>query len=203
MDEIETINYRGYEIKVYPDTDPCDSPRDWDNLGTMVLWHRRYQVGDEHSFNDPDEFQEFLKENPAIVLPVYGYDHGGLTISTTVERGWHHYSWDGGQLGYIYVTLEKVRKEYNKKHVSKQLRERIMGYLEQEVVTYNDYLTGNIYGYKIINPDGEELDSLWGFYGYNHKESGLLEQAQSYIDNDIEEVQAHNEMLQMRFDLCF
>lgn len=41
-----TEEYRGATIKLYQDLDPT-SPRECDNLGTMVCWHRRYILGDE------------------------------------------------------------------------------------------------------------------------------------------------------------
>jgi hypothetical protein len=34
-----------------------------------------------------------------------------------------------------------------------------------EVKTYDDYLTGNVYGYKVIDEQGNEEDSCWGYYG--------------------------------------
>jgi len=42
---IET--YRDHTIKIIHDPDP-ESPRDYDNLGTMICWHRRYNFGDKH-----------------------------------------------------------------------------------------------------------------------------------------------------------
>jgi hypothetical protein len=57
--------------------------------------------------------------------------------------------------------------------------------LRSEIKTYDDYLTGNVYGYKIKAPDGEELDdACWGFFG-DPKESGLLEAAQNVVDYTI------------------
>ena len=43
---IETIACaNGNTIKVFVDEDP-QSPREWDNAGTMVCFHRRYNLGD-------------------------------------------------------------------------------------------------------------------------------------------------------------
>jgi hypothetical protein len=44
-DVVEEMEYKGYKIKIVFDEDIW-SPRDWDNLGTMVCWHRRYKLGD-------------------------------------------------------------------------------------------------------------------------------------------------------------
>jgi len=44
-----------YKIEIEPDLDPMD-PREWDNLATMVCWHRRYNLGDEQPEEDPEEY---------------------------------------------------------------------------------------------------------------------------------------------------
>jgi hypothetical protein len=59
MEEVEVIEYKGKEIKVYYDEDSQD-PRDWDNLGTMCCWHRHYSLGDEQPNQDHEEFLEEL-----------------------------------------------------------------------------------------------------------------------------------------------
>ena len=147
-------------VRICPDESP-ESPREWSNLGTMLCWHRRYNLGDKHAFADPRTFQHWLKNNPAIVLPLYLYDHGGITMNTTG----FHCPWDSGQVGYIYVTLADVRKEYAKRCVSQNLRRQVEEYLRQEVATYDEFLTGNVYGFIIEDEGGKTLDSCWGFIG--------------------------------------
>lgn len=49
---------------------------------------------------------------------------------------------------------------------------------EYAIKLYGYWAWGDVYGY-IIDGDG---DSCWGFYGDDHEESGLLEQAQNAID---------------------
>lgn len=117
-----------------------------------------------------------------IMLPLYLYDHSGITIST----GPFSCPWDSGQIGYIYVAIKDVLKEFNRKIMSKKLRQKVIDILESEVKVYDQYLTGEIYGYTIEPTDkNKEIncdDSCWGFFGYDHKESGLLEMAKNAID---------------------
>jgi hypothetical protein len=96
----------GHTIKIYPDTDP-ENPRDWDNLGTMICGHSRYQLGDKHNFDGGRAFLLDLlnmsedvplgvddllprAERKAVILPVYLYDHSGLAMNTTG----FHCPWD-------------------------------------------------------------------------------------------------------------
>lgn len=182
----ETTTFGNYTIQVMADHDP-ESPREWDNLGTMVCWHNRYNLGDvdgakEYS-NDPDMFWYdlagiedtdsdldraiALAEKKNIILPLYLYDHSGITMNTSGFSC----QWDSGQVGWIYVSLERVRKEYDWKRVTKKRRAQIEKYLTGEVKTYDMYLRGDVYGFNIEreDEDGEEVhvDSCWGFYGYD------------------------------------
>ncbi len=191
-----------YVITVAPD-EMAESPRDWDNLGTMVCWHRNYTLGDvqgSNEYSDPDMFWYDLagieetdsnldkaielanKKN--IILPLYLYDHSGITMSTSSFSC----QWDSGQVGWIYISLEKVRKEYSAKRVSKKLRARVEKYLTGEVETYDSYLTGNVLGFSIVrnDDDGDEVDvdSCWGYFGDDF--GYMTDEIKSNIKADIE-----------------
>ena len=43
---VETFEVNGKTVKLFHDDDP-NSPREWDNLGHMICWHRRMNLGDE------------------------------------------------------------------------------------------------------------------------------------------------------------
>jgi hypothetical protein len=97
----------------------------------------------------------------AVVLPLYLYDHSGITMRTSPFSC----PWDSGQVGWIYVPLTKVREEYGVKRVTKRVRDLVTKVLVQEVETYDQMLTGQVYGVIIEDEDGDQLDSLWGMYG--------------------------------------
>jgi len=56
-----------------------------------------------------------------IILPLYLYDHSGITMNTTGFSC----GWDSGQVGYIVMSYEKIRKEYNWKNITKKRRTQI------------------------------------------------------------------------------
>ena len=115
----ETVN--GLTLRVIPD-EYADSPREWDNLGTMICFHGRYDLGDKHSYRNQDAFFEDLmgdayervlrpfehidtwnmsddacrehvyNQDVAVqcwvdahmfILPLYLYDHSGITMNTS------------------------------------------------------------------------------------------------------------------------
>jgi len=51
-----------YTLKIVHDED-AQSPREWDNLGKMVCWHRNYNFGDNHNFSEPIDFIRDLADS--------------------------------------------------------------------------------------------------------------------------------------------
>ena len=170
-------------LKLVPYSSP-KSPRDWDNLGTMICFHRRYDLGDKHNYSSDDynsweEMKQAIikEENPAVILPLYMYDHSGISISTTPFSC----RWDSGQIGFILVSKKKVLEEFGGKIVTAKLKERIEKILEGEVETYSQYVEGDVYGFQIVDEDDNIVDSCYGFYGSDHKENGMLD----HIDHEL------------------
>ena len=174
---IETIESGDRIVKIYCD-DSSESPREWDNLGTMALYHGRYCVAQESEFGEPRELVEEMQKNGKkyIALPVFMYDHSGVALSTGRQYPFNC-PWDSGQLGWIFVTREQVRKEWKVQRISPKLRAQVENILRGEVETYGAYLNGNVYGYVAEDQDGEHLDSCWGFYGFDFEENGLYAEA--------------------------
>lgn len=205
-------------IKIERD-DHYESPREWDNVGTMVCWHRNYNLGDEQPSITPQEYQigmieevepgfeEILErfenqwpktrcnaegladfnqqvqakiesrlEKYFLMLPLYLYDHSGITMNT----GGFSCAWDSSHVGFIYVSKEKARKEYGFKRLTEKRIQQCYKYLEGEVKTYASALEGNVYGYVIESATGDIDYSCWGFYG-PEGEGRALEQALSEV----------------------
>ena len=53
---------------------------------------------------------------------------------------------------------------------------RLTRYLQEEVKQYDQFLQGDVYGFELIGPDGEKIDSCWGFYGSDWKTNGMINQ---------------------------
>lgn len=156
----------------------ADSPRTWCNLGTMICFHKRYDLGDSHSYSSDDysswgEMEKDLikKENPAVILPLYLYDHSVVTISTAPFSN----RWDSGQVGFILVSKETALADFGGKIVTAKLKQKIEKQLEGEVETYAQFLEGDVYGFCIEDEDGNHIDSCYGFYGSDFATNGMLD----------------------------
>lgn len=193
----------GTVLKIFYD-DEVESPRtSCDNLGTMVCWHNRYSLGDEHSYSDSRDFfeslvyqftdleeekveememdllMEIVKEN-AVILPLYLFDHSVIRMRTSdfCDR------WDSGQVGWVYVTHEDVINEYG--FLNLETAEKV---LKSEVQNYDMFLSGDVYGFILEDAVGNVIDSCWGFYGLEYLEVELksnLTKEYVYLIDDLD-----------------
>lgn len=236
-----------YTLFVVDDDMPLNPRTDYDNLGKMVCWHSRYNLGDEHDYDEPRDFlqkklfemyssypssqygkpiYDFIKSGKAetakleydrsahewvlyekwfggnewsksssypaslkgkevpdwflddclsalehkellqlleqsgkfVILPLYLYDHSGITMNTTGFSC----PWDSGQVGWIYADADCIKKEYGK--VTPETINKARTVMNGEVETYDYYLTGQCYGFQLFEGD-VETDSCWGFLG--------------------------------------
>jgi hypothetical protein len=210
----------GFTIKIIQDDDNFSDPvKNWDLVGRQVYWHRRYSLGHEQPKCSLEEWlenkvgelyedwkkkkshnQTYLSylwakfEEKNLVLPVYAYEHGGITIKAKSKRiGWD--SFDSFQLGFIYASHEKILQEFGNKKLTKNVLEKAEKCLIGEVEAYDDYITGNVWGYKIEDENGDELDSCWGFVGdYKY----ALEEAKSIIPHLVKKRDAETKLLDKR-----
>ena len=194
---MDFTKYKGCTIGITYDDNGAFDPREETNLGTMVCYHKRYRLGDENSvpfeaFNSWEEVEDYLRKsfNPAVILPLYVYDHSCLTMHTVLhgQYAW----WDGGQVGYIYVTKETLRDWYGVKQVRQTLIDRATKVLLNEVEEYSCYLNGEAYQYYIwapwveVDEDDPDLDSALDYQTGILGEKNALDYAKEFILGDIQ-----------------
>jgi len=175
MDALKVEYYRGHRIEIHSDLFPMN-PREWDNFGTMVCFHKRYDLGDkDNGFGSPEDLFIHLKKQKSFYLNLYLYDHSGITIKTSPFSC----PWDSGQVGIIFIDPEKARKEFRIKRINKKIKAKVFSLMEAEVKEYDSYLSGQYYGYIILDKNGENINSCW-----NHDEIDFaLSEAKSQIDS--------------------
>lgn len=192
------------KLRIEQDFDPQNPRKDYDHLAKMVCWHRRYALGDEQPKYPAGEFfwRLMAEDHPDIPDDIdlkhierfvdkhyvcrnlYLYDHGDITISTSPFSC----PWDSGQVGYIIAKKSDLIK-------AGVPEDKWYKMLDDEVEEYDQYLTGDVYGYIIEDDDGEEIESCWGFFGeqycrdageeqlrYHERKAAELEPYQLYVD---------------------
>jgi len=162
------IKRKGITLTVDVDEFYFPNPREeGEHLGTMICFHRRYALGDEHEFHNPSEFNEWCKKHDKEIyckLPLYLLDHSGLAMSVFDYND----PWDSGQVGYIYCTHDDIKRI----GLDEKKRQTITQSLIDEVKEYSEYLSGYppYYYFAISNEDDEMVDSCTGFRGENIKD---------------------------------
>jgi hypothetical protein len=140
------------------------------------------------------EIKPVLRE--VVMLPLFLYDHSGLSISTTPFSC----AWDSGMVGVAYMTLDMIKENWAlngpmSDEDIKSYMERAESLICAETNTYNQYLQGDIYGHIVEDSEGNILDSCWGFYDVADAVSDMNVVAEWHcnkISLEIEEAKKHH-----------
>lgn len=182
MHDCETFTHAGLKCRIVYDED-ASSPRENDNLATMVCWHDRANLGDVQRNRHSEDcsakaiIREVRQRGDRVLamLPLYLYQHSGMTIRCTPFGD----RWDSGQVGWAYVTKSSavamgcVGVRHDQVEPGKMVevgtwdKAALEDAIRAEVSNYDDYLTGACYGYVVEDEDGDEVPdgSCWGFVG--------------------------------------
>lgn len=136
-----------------------------------------------------------------IILPLYLYDHSGITISCSGFSC----PWDSGQVGCAVLTKAEIDHEWNGD------REKAEAYLRATVEEYARYLEGNVYYVRVseivIDEDGDEElveiedSGCGGFIGYPDDER-IIDEAKSLIDYELRHVAPDGNQHDSELDLA-
>ena len=175
MDAVETIQYKNRDIEIHYD-DNAESPREWDNITEFHCSHSRYNLGDR-GFNyrtgqECIDVANEAKKKGDVVLPLYLYDHSGITISLSPFSC----PWDSGQVGFVIVRKQTMLENFGGKIFTQKMKEKALKLAQGEVKDYDQYLRGEIYGYII----DDHKDSCWGYFSIED----AIEEAKICIDWD-------------------
>ena len=177
-------------LRIYPDMDP-ESPREWDNVGTIFMTGM-----EKYSFNETSGGGDWLGFIEHEVTGVCAYTNIEDKMCALFDRDegeywqvierlfdeffvWLPLYYNGHKLclrdeeeGMIFVSRADLEKEG-------LTEERALEVLKGEIETLNQYLSGEVYGFRLMaNEDDDELDdidSCWGFYGEDIYTNGITD----------------------------
>lgn len=178
-------------IKIVHDQD-CQNPLEDDELVSMALFHQRYNLPNTHDvsaehFSSWDAIESHIVEvlHAPVILPVYMLDHSGLAFSTTP----FNYPWDSGQVGFIYATRDSIKKCFGVKRISQDLKATVAKQLKAVLEEYNQWQSGDCYGYQIEDEDGEIVDSCYGYIGRDVVNQAATEAVSAYVGAHINNIE--------------
>ena len=173
----------------------------------MVCWHPDYILGDyqftngngrgavKTRFPERDDFTSLqalgrylsLALCSPLVLPLSIYDHSGVTMYVGHQDAmFDPGGWDTSYVGFIYADIASIieccgtdRQFFETEFLDKALR--------SEVEEYASWLRGEVYGYSVEDPDGNELDSCWGFIGFECVKEEAEMAGKAYSAEDVQD----------------
>ena len=136
---------------------------------------QRYNIRDNCS--NQRLMNAIVNHTNVVILPLYLMDHSGLSMSTsaTTFNIFDSGGWDHGQVGFIYATTKEILSWYDTKEITEEIKKSVRNSLKSEIHTYDLYLRGEVYYFRLYNKDtDEDIDACGGFYSDDIK--GLKEQ---------------------------
>ncbi len=182
-----------------------ESPEDAENRSRMleqvreIIRQQTEEYAESYREEDPefgprltdDEREKMAEHRAHHFYPVYGYDHGQLTIS----MGPYSCPWDSGQLGYAEVSRDMIVAWGFKPEDWSETRAREIA--QACVDEYDQYLTGDVYGIVATCEDPEIPrsvrnrleESCWGFFGLDY----TREEARRMAEYGVRQVKKYKE----------
>lgn len=160
-----------YDVSLNPGSDEYD-------FGGVAKDSIVYSVLDELRIED---CQALLRPY-AEWLPIWGYDHGGLSISCGPRVYPFNDRWDSCFLGFIIALKDRVVTEFRLDPNNDSVwREKAAEIMKDDVEMSNQYFAGEVYWYELHefvddgSEDGcwDEIDNCGGFYGDDPLKNGM------------------------------
>ena len=167
---METETYKGLRIEYVRDEDP-QSPNDWgDDNVFLVADHRDFYVLPPNTkrgsgWDLESVYNEYNKTHH--VFSLEAYIHSGVVLALANEGNFPDMEWDVSRLGLVFVAKSEKR-------LRSSARKLAIGLIGE----WNIYLSGEVYGYRILDKDGNDVASCYGFYG----EDAVREEAKAEAD---------------------
>jgi len=181
MEAVETFDVDNLSVEIHYDDSCQDFEEEFDNdedsSVIICTWERSSTVSKHNPFVEPEDAAAFAKKHKRVLYDLWKYEHGNVAYRAgeTGDRPGYPFTcqFDSGQVGYVLV------KEEAKEWAGMELLEFANNHLEY----FSDWCNGNVYGYIIRDADGEELDSCWGFIGFENVKDSATGQANSLSDH--------------------
>lgn len=183
-----------YKLLVVTDDSP-ENPREWENVGTMIGFHRNYIAGDKHDYESPldlmyDLASGYDSDEADSIRDSYDDDKISdneyykklkelavknnlilpvyLLDHTIVKYSTEDFndSWDSGQVGIIYAPHSRIEKEWGS--VDDESLEKARKCMMAEVEKYSQWANGEVYGFRLIKEDefGSEIEEIDSCWGF-------------------------------------
>lgn len=175
--ELKDEIYKGHTLKIVSDDD-AQPPDDCDDAGAFLVaghsdcWIPPPGMKDERS---PEAWLERF-EDTHWKYPIEAYIHSGVVLARSSCGGFPDRRWDvSNPVGFVFLSKEEWKTRDSKKANK---------YCDSLIETWNQYLSGDVWGYVVEHEESGWEDSCWGFMGDEYCE----QEARSSIDWHVEDL---------------
>jgi len=190
--EFHTEEYKGCTIRIVQDEHREDPRTDYDHLSTMIPWDNERRGKDMTDY-DRESFLRGLAENQlAVRAKLVGKEYSDYAVvdddpdymnlpdtedlvemacADNVILPYDYYSGSQGGVregdwerstGYIYIPMDVARANWM--GTDKEIRAAAEACLRAELSELDNWVNGNVAGWIAEDPDGETIESVWGYY---------------------------------------
>ena len=158
---METFEKNGYKVTIEQDEDATSPSENQDEHAFIATTRNRYFEVDGPNGETASTIGENLEEweKTHHVYKLNAMIHSGVHLSITSDLKQYYMGFDSGQIGFLLVTRDESEIPYPQK------------YAEGMVEEWNQYLSGDVWGFTIEDGEGNHIDSCFGFYGFDYAKS--------------------------------
>ncbi|WP_342758904.1 hypothetical protein [Kineothrix sedimenti] len=115
-----------YLLQIMMDDEPMNPRTDYDNFGHMICWHSRYNLGDQHNFEDTNDFLKELVRDSVSPDTLIAYVKSGKTDKVKLEydrsaASWKIKSFDTYFKKWYHEASIEGRLEVNRQEIFESL----------------------------------------------------------------------------------
>ena len=158
-------------LSIVKDDNAPDPRLEPSRISHMVCVHPRYRLGDERGLIDPVIIKCVEEDKNMLVLPLFLSETNVLHISTVDFQA----AFTSSCIGIAYISKETALAKLGASN--SDWMEKAKAQILTEVKEYDNYLSGNVFGYQLFDADGGIVDACWGFTGDTLEQNGILENA--------------------------
>ena len=171
MSELQTFKVGRFTVHLDREEDAPSPSEDGDTALFLVANHRDFYVpppGMKRCPESADEVVDMFKKTHW-VMPLEAYIHSGVRLALGGEGNFPDRQWDVSQLGMVFAAKSDWR-------LRKSARKAALSLIE----TWNTYLSGDVWYWRILGEDGEELEACGGVYGEKEAREDATAAAKHY-----------------------
>lgn len=170
IEAIKTVELEHVDYSLHYDED-AQSPDTWNDESLFLMAsHRSLSV--RHDQTTEDNVSALQKTHH--LFPVEAYIHSGIRLYFAKEAKVDR-AFDVSALGFICASKSEFKTRAKAKNAA-------TGLLEE----WNQYLSGEVYGYEVKDKDGLHLESCYGFFGADGREDAEKEARRFAIKHNAE-----------------